>query len=790
MLKNFRNIPDLMAGVVHSPPISELVFHYAGQPALAIATMKRIDLTHESPTRHGQFSPDGSWVLTAEEVQFGSRGGASVATARVWSADTGTPQTPVIEHVADCIEAVAFAPDSNRFLTATANGLLQIVSVAGGEVVGQWKARSGFVDAAWLPDGSAVVVAHKNKSLSIVDAESLQARATFKLPRAVEKLDVSPDGKSVAAYGEGPHIALRRALNVNRGIDDDTSWPEVFTDNFDRTELGELWTATKGTWSIENAVAVGQLEAIPSATGETTATLDLALDWLPSSVAVEFDAWAEEPMVFGAMLRSHEGAAGVESLFLGANTSQFNQFRRGLAVVSRMSGGVSQIARLDDQAWFEPGQRYRVKTVRTAEQWELWINGRLRLETRIPASLWAPTLQLRGAFGKPDAKVYIDNVAIRVHPQTRDEIDAAKLESKWRSELQLNALVVNALSQQSDLPENVRQLAIRFAGLRQEDPVARQAIIQQLILKGELSKEGFASLIPQFESDSSLNTEDWQKHQTLAALHYRSGNYRAALSELRNAEELVLQATGKSAPVNFALLSLTWAALGDQDKSQRALLRFREQMRSRHWQSDATVSAWARLVQTSASEFIASLDRDPTESLRQLAFTAFENALVDHQPQKWFDLFAPEATIARGRGADPASDDIQLTRSQWIECEKLKASVTPPLLKHLTCNQSEFSVNEDTATETSTYTLTVDDQYWRWDVKAEWRQDAKGRWRIVKRREGLVAYYESPTRRKSLRDDWSGLDARATEASVSGNAAEVLEALIAARLWPKAFELA
>lgn len=129
--------------------------------------MKRIALTHESPTRHGQFSPDGTWVLTAEHAPSGRRGGVPATTARLWSADTGTPQTPFIEHVADRIEAVAFAPDSKRFLTATANGLLQVFSVCGGEMVSQWKARSGLVDAAWLPDGSAVIAAQKNKSLSM-----------------------------------------------------------------------------------------------------------------------------------------------------------------------------------------------------------------------------------------------------------------------------------------------------------------------------------------------------------------------------------------------------------------------------------------------------------------------------------------------------------------------------------------------------------------------------------------------------------------------------------------------
>jgi WD40 repeat protein len=81
------------------------------------------------------------------------------------------------------------------------NGNVRLFAVSDGDVIRQVKARSGIVDAAWLPDGSAIVAAHKNKSLSIIDAETLKVGTTIRLPRAVEDIHVSPNGRSVAAVG-------------------------------------------------------------------------------------------------------------------------------------------------------------------------------------------------------------------------------------------------------------------------------------------------------------------------------------------------------------------------------------------------------------------------------------------------------------------------------------------------------------------------------------------------------------------------------------------------------------
>lgn len=77
-------------------------------------------LPHPNPTRHGEFSPDGRFVLTAEE--YGRSESLDLSDtrthARLWNAEHGTPASPLLIHRDEIIQAIAFRPDSQYFLTA------------------------------------------------------------------------------------------------------------------------------------------------------------------------------------------------------------------------------------------------------------------------------------------------------------------------------------------------------------------------------------------------------------------------------------------------------------------------------------------------------------------------------------------------------------------------------------------------------------------------------------------------------------------------------------------------
>jgi hypothetical protein len=166
----------------------------------------------------------------------------------------------------------------------------------------------------------------------------------------------------------------------------------VFSDEFDRSELGQNWIQRSGKWSIKD----GQLHV----QGDRNEGLWLNIP-LPERARVEFDARSE----------SAEGDLKFEIF----NTEPRHETGY-VVIMGGWNNSMSIIARLDEHGddrreaglQVEKGRTYRFAAVRTDNTLRWYVDGRLVLE-------WPDEAPIRGVyfgFNNWTSPVYYDNLAI------------------------------------------------------------------------------------------------------------------------------------------------------------------------------------------------------------------------------------------------------------------------------------------------------------------------------------------------------------------------------------------
>ena len=145
---------------------------------------------HRGAVFSARFSTDGRRIVTA------SRDG----TARVWSATTGEPIGPALEHSA-VVNHAEFSPDGRRVVTAADDEAgAQVWDVRSGRRLGRPLRHDGDVLwAEWSPDGRRIVTAASDRTAKVWDVRTGRAVGTpLRHQGAVTSAAFSADGRRVA----------------------------------------------------------------------------------------------------------------------------------------------------------------------------------------------------------------------------------------------------------------------------------------------------------------------------------------------------------------------------------------------------------------------------------------------------------------------------------------------------------------------------------------------------------------------------------------------------------------
>jgi WD40 repeat protein/tetratricopeptide (TPR) repeat protein len=155
--------------------------HVAGFPDIA-----------QSPI-YASFSADGLRLLTAWNVEHRS------GHVRVWSAGTGEPVGPALDH-SFVIRRATFGPDSSRVATACGDYTARVWDPASGKQVGRSLRHSASVfEAAFSPDGARVATGSTDRTARVWDATTGDPiTPPLRHGGYVYGASFSPDGKWLA----------------------------------------------------------------------------------------------------------------------------------------------------------------------------------------------------------------------------------------------------------------------------------------------------------------------------------------------------------------------------------------------------------------------------------------------------------------------------------------------------------------------------------------------------------------------------------------------------------------
>lgn len=787
----------------HSGPIAKMIFSHDGKVIYSVTGSQRL------PHR-GELI---AWNFGAEKTVFENKEIAG-ATDMALSPDgtmlaVATYTQPI--HLIDAqtgelirkiggpqeaFHCVGFSPDGKRLATGKRTWDVGVWDVQTGQRIWEKIDHSGLVmGVAFTPNGRRVVSGGVDKTTRIWDAESGDMLVNLR-DESFETFDVaiSPDGSTIATFGEAPFVTIRDLAGNDASLvqsKPDDQWQVIFSDDFERAELGETWTVANGKWEIEDGAAKGTMELLPAVPiPNFCASTMIPQAWLPSVVEIEFDAWAPEPCLIETKLVDEAIKNAMDSLFIAMPQPYFNQTRPGGALVVQAAGGYGETARTGARDWFQPNQKYRLKTIRRRGQWEMFVNGEPLLQAEVPDRMWAPVLHLQAAFGKPGDVLFVDNLVVRAPESVMDEATAANMEYSLRQELKLKSLVIDAIKQDDSLSDSVKELALRYANAHEEDASKQQQIIRETLLDDEFEPERLPPLVNLLREQITEDSEDWETRQLLAAALYRTGDYSGAMSQLKSAEQLHQDQLAMSHPTNMALLALTSVGMDSPTRVSAAMSRLKELMRSEHWQNDENVVAWNE----KAIESI-QLDRpsDPgheneIESIKKVTFEPMQQALCYHNVEPYFAAFTNDAVHIEGRTKSPNRYDVEVLHPQWADAEGLFLSGSVALHTHLVRSRADVEINGDEATLTGQYTASMPFGHWRWEADIKLKK-VDGDWRITRERRGLTGYRISTTTRVRSPEDWNRLDEAVKKARTLDDDMKLLQALSAAYHRKEALEV-
>jgi WD40 repeat protein len=167
------------------------------------------------PQLLGRLSADREKV-TREKIiselrhRYGRALGSPPFLAPGWSSltDLDGPEVCRFEEHADSVRAVAFSPDGQRVVSASADGTLCLIEIEGGTTRVMERREEGANAAAYSPDGRQFATGYKDGSLCLWEQESGSARVLGQHGGPINTIAFSPDGRHVASGSDDRTIRI------------------------------------------------------------------------------------------------------------------------------------------------------------------------------------------------------------------------------------------------------------------------------------------------------------------------------------------------------------------------------------------------------------------------------------------------------------------------------------------------------------------------------------------------------------------------------------------------------
>lgn len=671
--------------------------------------------------------------------------------------------------------SVAFSPDSTKLAIGKRTHQVGIFDVETGKRIWHKVGHLGVVTGVrFFDDGNRIVSVCNDKTTKIWNSETGDILLSLR-DDGFEKfgVQVHPDQKTLYVFGEAPYVTVRShaGAKVDKAKAEFTT---LFTDDFERKSLGKQWTTPYGDWTIVDGALKGKLVEVPSVPGYISAAA-APKTILPSYSEIEYDTWSETPMIFQTTFADTSSQNAVSALYIGLPVPFVNAGRQG-AAVSIWSNWTNDFTHATDKGFrFEPNRKYRVKSICDGRTLKVYCDGVFITERKIPSGFQLTTVTVSGAFATTGSTVYFDNVTVRIKndQQTRDEIEAIALELELHKQLNSKSLILAAIDRNTELTDNVKQLACKYAEYRVETAESRREEFGTLLSIGNSSQEVYED-IEKIIRNSTDYAEPYYRETHLAICCYRLGKHEEAIRLAKSSEQRYLRANGSSHAINAALLAMANFKMGNNDLTEKHLMVFRELRRSRHWNPVSTLLStnkqaiaaeyWENLIRKEISQeqvdAVWNPKADEAEILR-LTFDPLQVAELDYQAEEYFKTFADDSTIILGRTQSPNELDRKIAFKDWKACQSIWYQGAASVKATYVRDQVNLKINGDQAELTAEICSGLAFAWWRVHQAFKLRRTSEG-WKIMERRDGLIQRSLGPD---SVFDesDWKKQDDKCTE---------------------------
>jgi WD40 repeat protein len=164
-------------------------------------------------------SPDGQWIASGGNDSVGDR-----KAARLWNAETLQEHKVLAGHT-NAVRGIAFAPDSQTLVTASADQQVKWWDIASGQELKTWRGHTNRIrEVAFAPDGKSIASSSDDGTVKVwnVDPTAEPAETLTGHGGEIFPVAISPDGKT-AATGSGDttvklwDLATGQTLHTLRG---------------------------------------------------------------------------------------------------------------------------------------------------------------------------------------------------------------------------------------------------------------------------------------------------------------------------------------------------------------------------------------------------------------------------------------------------------------------------------------------------------------------------------------------------------------------------------------------
>jgi len=203
---------------------------------------------------------------------------------------------------------------------------------------------------------------------------------------------------------------------------DTTGWVALWSDDFNRVDLGESWKPRIGQWSLEGGALKGVFARDRSVPFEFfTADVILQGRPLPETVEIRYESWSPDEIGSEAKLLNDDGTRGVIAALYGTPHPAL-QSKAAVLFVMTEANSFDTVA-VNERFSFKPQDHHKVRIVRQPEGVTAFVDGEQVVSAAVgtrPESR-EPKLHLVGTFGKEGTLVFFDNLEIRVPRANKDQ---------------------------------------------------------------------------------------------------------------------------------------------------------------------------------------------------------------------------------------------------------------------------------------------------------------------------------------------------------------------------------